>query len=223
MVVNLSKEKVERKQIEMVAWYNNPNLITTFSIIILVLIIVLSQSFAVKNAIGASNILRNLLNHNSIYVVGLLYFIPLKTKTGKKYFDFLNVFMIIIYGIFTATSILTVIQSFGLISLVTLGVNVVFLIYMIHSLLYKTRIWQEFKLQNSPLDDVQNINYFYTIIILSIIVLTVNLIQTSTIDGAILSALVTIYEILLARYIYLYKEHVEYKEKAINNKDKGEA
>ena len=223
MVVNLSKEKVERKQIEMVAWYNNPNLITTFSIIILVLIIVLSQSFAVKNAIGASNILRNLLNHNSIYVVGLLYFIPLKTKTGKKYFDFLNVFMIIIYGIFTATSILTVIQSFGLISLVTLGVNVVFLIYMIHSLLYKTRIWQEFKLQNSPLNDVQNINYFYTIIILSIIVLTVNLIQTSTIDGAILSALVTIYEILLARYIYLYKEHVEYKEKAINNKDKGEA
>lgn len=223
MVVNLSKEKVKRKQIEMVAWYNNPNLITTFSIIILVLIIVLSQSFAVKNAIGASNILRNLLNHNSIYVVGLLYFIPLKTKTGKKYFDFLNVFMIIIYGIFTATSILTVIQSFGLISLVTLGVNVVFLIYMIHSLLYKTRIWQEFKLQNSPLNDVQNINYFYTIIILSIIVLTVNLIQTSTIDGAILSALVTIYEILLARYIYLYKEHVEYKEKAINNKDKGEA
>ncbi len=219
----MSKEKVERKQIEMVAWYNNPNLITTFSIIILVLIIVLSQSFAVKNAIGASNILRNLLNHNSIYVVGLLYFIPLKTKTGKKYFDFLNVFMIIIYGIFTATSILTVIQSFGLISLVTLGVNVVFLIYMIHSLLYKTRIWQEFKLQNSPLNDVQNINYFYTIIILSIIVLTVNLIQTSTIDGAILSALVTIYEILLARYIYLYKEHVEYKEKAINNKDKGEA
>lgn len=219
----MSKEKVKRKQIEMVAWYNNPNLITTFSIIILVLIIVLSQSFAVKNAIGASNILRNLLNHNSIYVVGLLYFIPLKTKTGKKYFDFLNVFMIIIYGIFTATSILTVIQSFGLISLVTLGVNVVFLIYMIHSLLYKTRIWQEFKLQNSPLNDVQNINYFYTIIILSIIVLTVNLIQTSTIDGAILSALVTIYEILLARYIYLYKEHVEYKEKAINNKDKGEA
>ena len=210
----------ENKKILTREWYDNPNFITTFTIIVLGFIIILSQSFAVKNGIGSSAILRNLFNHNSMYIVGLLYFIPLKTKTGKKYFNFLNLFLILIYAIFTMTSILTIIQSFGLISLINLGINIIFLVYMIHSLLYQTRIWKEFKLDKSPFNDIQNINYFYTIVILEIILLTINLIQAATLEGVILSLLVTLYMILFARYIYLYKEHTKTKSVKSSKEEK---
>lgn len=209
----MEKEKIQKKEAAIVEWYDNPNSITTLSIISLFLIIVLSQSFAVKNNIGSNAILRNLLNHNSIYLVGLLYFIPLKTRVGKKYFNFLNLFLILIYTIFTITSVLTIIQSLSLTSLVTLGIYAMFLIYMIHSLLCNTRIWKEFRLDKSPFNDISNLNYFYTIVILGIILLTIDLIQTSTFDGAVISMLVTIYIILLSRYIYLYKDYVNKKKK----------
>lgn len=215
----MKNEQEIKSKTNEVEWYDNPNFITTLAISVLALLIILSQSFAVKNHMDTNAILKDLFNHNSIYLVGLLYFIPLKTKTGKKYFNFLNLFLILIYAIFTVTSILTIIQSFGLTSLVTLGLYIVFLIYMVHSLLYNTRIWKEFKLKNSPLNDISNMNYFYTIIILTVILLTINLIQASTFDGAILSFIVAIYTSLLARYIYLYREHVNKK----NNKKAKEA
>ena len=82
---------------KVINWYDNPNFITTLAISVLALIIILSQSFAVKNNIGTNDILRSLLNHNSIYLLGLIYFIPLKTLSGKKYFNHLNVFLIIVY------------------------------------------------------------------------------------------------------------------------------
>lgn len=197
---------------EEIEWYDNPNFITTLGIIVLVLIIVLSQSFAVKNNLGTNDILRSLLNHNSIYLLGLAYFIPLKTASGKKYFNYLNVFLIVVYAIFTTTSILTIIQSFGLTSLVSLGINIVFLVYMIHSLLMNTRIWKEFKLEKSPFNDLSNDNYFYTIIVLAIILLTVNLIEASTFDGVVIAILASAYTCLLSRFIYLYKKHVELKK-----------
>lgn len=202
------EEKKQKNKIEVIEWHDNPNFITNLTITTLVLIIILSQSFAVKNDIGATAILRNLFNHNSIYLVGLLYFIPLKTKTGKKYFNFLNLFLILIYAIFTVTSLLTVVQSFGLTSIVTLGINLILLVYMVHSLLYNTRIWKEFKLEKSPLNEINSINYFYTLIILEVILLTINLIQTSTFEGAILATIVTIYTFFLARFIYLYREYI---------------
>lgn len=199
--------KENKKEVQAVEWYDNPNLITTLAIVSLALIIVLSQSFAVKNNMGSQAILRSLLNHNSIYLVGLLYFIPLKIKLGKKYFNFLNLFLILIYAIFTITSILTIIQSLSLTSLITLGLYLVFLIYMIHSLLYRTRIWTEFKLEKSPFNDISNMNYFYTIVILAVTLLTIDLIQATSFDGALLSFLVTVYTALFARYIYLYRNH----------------
>lgn len=223
------KNEIELKEKNNIEWYDNPNLITTIGIITLILVIVLSQSFAVKNNMSSNEILRSLLNHNSIYLVGLLYFVPLKTKSGKKYFDFFNLFFVLIYGIFTITSILTVIQSFGLTSIVNLCINIMLLTYMVHSLLYNTRIWKEFKLENSPFNEIKNINYFYTVIILSVVSLTVNLIQASTFDGAFLSILGTIYIMILSRYIYLYKEHINKKmmeksaKKKSTKKKKGEA
>ena len=41
-------------------WYNNSNTLTTVAITILTLIIVLSQSYAVKNNLSTNDILRNL-------------------------------------------------------------------------------------------------------------------------------------------------------------------
>ena len=199
----------EKKEIVRTEWYDNPNFITTIAIIGLVLIIILSQSFAVKNNLNTNDILRSLLNHNSIYILGLIYFIPLKTVSGKKYFNYLNIFLILIYAIFTVTSILTIVQSFGFNSLFGLGINIVFLFYMIHTLLRNTKVWKEFKLEKSPFNEISNSNYFYAIVIISVILLTVNLIEASTFDGAVLSILGTCYTWVLARFIYLYRVHVE--------------
>lgn len=216
----MEKENQKNTKLKVVEWYDNPNLITTLSIISLALIIILSQSFAVKNNIGSDAILRNLLNHNSIYLVGLLYFIPLKTRLGKKYFNFFNLFLIIIYAIFAITSILTIIQSLSLTSLITLGLHLVFFIYMIHSLLYHTRLWIEFKLEKSSFNDIGNVNYFYTIVILAVTLLTIDLIQATSFDGAVISMLVTVYTILFARYIYLYWDHVTTKKHQKKKEDK---
>ena len=83
------------KEVKLIQWYDNPDKITTIAISILFLIIVLSQSYAVQNNLGTNDILRSLLNHNSIYLLGLVYFIPLKIIAGKKYFNYFNLFLII--------------------------------------------------------------------------------------------------------------------------------
>lgn len=201
--------KKNEKQEEMISWYDQPNFITTLIITVLVTIIILSQSFAIKNNLDTNDILRSLLNHNSIYILGLIYFIPLKTLSGKKYFNYLNVFLTLIYSLFTITGVLTVIQSFGLNSLVNLFLNAIFLIYMMHTLLKNTKIWKEMKLEKSPLDEIGSINYFYTIVVISIILLAINLIETSTLAGAIIALLICIYTSLFSRYLYLYSMHLE--------------
>ena len=204
--------KNESKEKNLIQWYDNPNKINTIAIAILFLIIVLSQSYAVQNNLGTNDILRSLLNHNSIYLLGLVYFIPLKIISGKKYFNYLNLFLTCVYGIFTVTGVLTIIQSFGIVSLVTLGINLMLLIYMIHSLYKSTRAWNEFKLMNSPLNEISNSNYFYVIVVLSIILLTINLINTATIAGAVVSFLGCCYTIVFARYIYLYRDYIDNKK-----------
>ncbi len=190
-------------------WYDNSNIITTISITILTLIILLSQSYAVKNNLSTNDILRNLLNHNTLYIIGLLYFIPLKTKTGKKYFNYLNLFLILIYLIFSLTSVLSIIRSFGLTSLITLGINLVFLIYMIHVFLRKTRFWKDFKLASSPFNELKSEYYFYSEITLAIILFIINLIASTNVDGIILSIVATMYTMLLSRYIYTYSVYLE--------------
>lgn len=190
-------------------WYNNPNILTTISITVLTLIILLSQSYAVKNNLSTNDILRNLLNHNTLYIIGLIYFIPLKTKAGKKYFNYLNLFLILIYLIFSVTSVLSIIRSFGLTSLATLGINIIFLIYMVHIFLKKTRFWKDFRLEKSPFNEIKNDNYFYAIVALSIILLAINLIAASNVDGIIISIVVMLYNLVLARYIYTYQLYLD--------------
>lgn len=194
-------------------WYNDPRIITNGITGLILIIVILSQSFAVKQGLNTNDIFRDLLNHNSIYLIVFVYFISLKTKFGKKYFNYFNVFLILLYVIISFTSLLTVFQSFSLISLISLAVNVVLIVYMFHVFFRNTRLWKDYKLVNSPFNDIENDNYFYAIVILSITLLTVNLIETPTVYGVFLSIFDCLYYILVSRYIYLYREYLDSKKK----------
>lgn len=201
---------MNKKEIKTLEWYDNPNIITTSIIAILVIMIIISESFAVNNHLSTNDILRNLLNHNSIYLIGLIYFIPLKTKSGKKYFNYLNLFLIIVYAILSITSLLTVIRSFGITSLINMILNLVLFIYLSHVLLKNTKLFRELKLELSPFNEISNDNYFYSLIIVASILLMIDLIGISSFDGVVLSFVRTIYYYLLGRYIYLYQIHLDY-------------
>ena len=74
-------------------WYSNATFITNLILIVIIIAIVISQSFAVRsNDVELLDIIRSLVNHNFIYIVALVYFVFLKTNIGKKYFNFLNLF-----------------------------------------------------------------------------------------------------------------------------------
>ena len=79
---------IEEKKKNEIEWYDNPNLITSFIIGLIALIVILSQSFAINNHLSAMEILSSILNHNIVYLLMCVYFVALKTKPGKKYFDF---------------------------------------------------------------------------------------------------------------------------------------
>ncbi len=192
-----------------VIWYENSFIISGLSIFLCVLILILSQSFAINNGLTASEILRNIINHNIIYLLSLIYFIGINTNFGKRHFDFFGIFLLILYLICSFTSLLTVFQSFSLNTLLSLALKLVLFVYMFHSLIKKTRVWDEFSLDNSPFNELTNDNFFYFSCIISVILLCVNLIDANTIDGAILSLLDCFYYLIMSRYIYLYRCYID--------------
>ena len=122
--MELEKNKTE------IEWYDNPGIVTNVIIALIAVIIILSQSFAINNNLSTQEILRSIINHNSVYLIVLVYFVALKTKIGKRYFDFLNVFLILLYFITGVTSILTVFQSFSLETLISCAMHLVLFIYL---------------------------------------------------------------------------------------------
>lgn len=199
-----------------VEWYDNPGIVTNFIIALIAVIIILSQSFAINNNLSAQEILGSIINHNSVYLIVLVYFVALKTKIGKRYFDFLNVFLILLYFIIAITSILTVFQSFSLETLVDCTLHLILFVYLFHTLFRRTRVWNEFHLAKSPFNEIKNDAYFYSIIVLNVVLLAIDLIATTTFDGTILSCLDAIFMVLFARYIFLYGCFLDNKEKKIN-------
>ena len=192
-------------------WYDNANTITSLIIGTIVLIIIFTQSFALGRN-GSLELFTSIINHNSIYLFILIYFIVIKFYFGKRYFNYLSAFLIFIYFITTTTSFLTLVQSFSLNSTLDFLLNVLLLIYLVHTLMRDTRIWREFYLSKSPFNEVPNDFIFYSIIVISIILLAVNLISTIVVSGVIISILDTIYIILLTRYIYLYRNYLDRKK-----------
>lgn len=202
---------LEKKE-KVIEWYDNPTIITNLIIGLIAIMIILSQSFAVKNGLSSTDILRSLLNHNSVYLIVLVYFVSLKTYFGKRNFNLLNLFLIVLYFVTSITSLLTVFQSFYLSTLVSFGIHIVILVYLIQTFFQDTKVWKELKIGSSPFEDISNDFYFYAILVLSIVLLATNLIDANTFDGTVISLLECIYVILFGRYIYLYKDFLNYKK-----------
>ncbi len=201
-------------------WYDNPNVLTNILIVFIGIIVILSQSFAVKSNLGAEDIFRSLLNYNSTYILVLVYFIMLKTKIGKRYFNFLNILLIIVYFLNTFASLLTVFQSFGITSLISCSLNLVILFYIVYTFMKDTRFYYELKLERIPFDEVTNEWYFYAVGILSVILLVTNLILVENFQSVVLALFNCIYMMMFARYVYLYNCHLEFiKKKKIKEKE----
>lgn len=206
-----------KKQEKNVEWYNNPNFIIWLVIGIISLIILSSQSFTSIGNVSPIKMFQNILNHNITYMIVLVYFISLKTKFGKKYFDYSNILMILFFTITFITSILTIFQSFSLVSILTLFNNFLILIYFFHTFLRGTRFWREFKLNKSPFNELTNDWYFNAIMVVEITLYAVSLISMTTVDGTFLATFDCIYIILLTRYVYLYGEYLNLIKKNSNN------
>jgi len=209
-------EKSEKKRLE---WYNDPSIITNSLIVLIIVNILLSQSFAIKNELSALSILSSILSHNSVYLILVVYFGLLKTKVGKRYFDFLNICLIFIYLFTSFTSLLSVLQTFNLSSIMSLCINLFFVLYLVHTFLRGTRLWKEFKLSKSPFNEFTNDGFYYVIVILSVILLAVNLIMTTSFDGTVLALLDCGVIVLFGRYIYSYWKYLD--DKKIDYKNDG--
>lgn len=204
----MSKEK-------KLGWYNSGNIVTSLIIAVIVCIIVSTQSFA--NNEFSLVLFSSVINRNSIYLLVLIYFIFLKFSFGKKYFNYMNVILIFIYFIVTITSLLTMIQFFSLNTVLNFSMNVLLLVYLVHTFFRDTRVWKEFHLNNSPFNELTNENYYYAIIVISLFSLAVNLISTVDISGVVVSTLNTIFLILFGRYIYLYRYYLDKQKLDSNN------
>ena len=192
-------------------WFDSPRMVTYVIIGLLIVLIILSQSFAINSQLGTSDIIRSILNHNSIYVLTLIYFVMLHFKVGKKYFDHLNVIMLVFFGLITLASMFTVFKSFGLASLLQLGINILFTIYFLYAFISNTVIGKELHLSTSVIVELKNEQYFYLITTLLVVHLVVALINSTSFESIVISLLEVLFYFLFARYISLYKEYDDMK------------
>ncbi len=199
-------------------WFDSPRMVTYIIIGLLIVLIILSQSFAINSQLGTADIIRSILNHNSIYVLTLIYFVLLHFKIGKKYFDHLNVLMLMFFILITVASFFTIFQSFGLASLLQLGINILFTVYFLYAFLSNTLIGKELHLNNSLLVELKNEQYFYLITTLLVVNLIVALISSTSFESIVISLLEVLFYFLFARYISLYKEYDDRKESSPRKK-----
>ena len=207
----------EKKDREL--WYDNLSIVTWLIILIISIIILSSQSFSINSNVDALRMFQDVLNHNITYMIALVYFVSLKTKFGKKYFDYINLVMIVVFFILFVTSILTVFQSFNLATLLSLAIHTLLVVYFFHVFMRGTRFWNEFSLDKSPFNELSNEWFFWALVIIEIILFSVNLITTATFSGTVLATFDCIYVILFSRYIYLYGVYLDSKK--INTKNTG--
>ena len=200
---------MEKEELE---WFDNPSFISNILIGIIMIAIIISQSFMTGSDMPVFNTLGSTMNHNSIYLFILFYLIALKTNTGKRSFNYLNLGVIIIYVVAFVASFLTIFQSFGIIPLLNLSILMILSIYLFHSLLRNTRWEKELSMKKSPFNEITNDGYFVTLLTLVIITLLITLIEAVSFDVVVLSLIDAIYLLMLVRFIYLYNEYLNSKE-----------
>ena len=204
-------------------FFDSPSMITYILIGLLVVLIILSQSFAIQSHMEAGDIFRSIINHNSIYLISLIYFILIRVKFGKKYFDYLNVVMFVFYLLTTFASLFTIFQSFGFDSILNLAFNVLITLYFGYSFFTSTVIGKDLRLSDSPLAEINNGQYYYLLIGIIAISLIVSLVSVNSFEDVVVYLLEAIYKFMFVRYIYLYKEYIERKElEASKEKEKKE-
>jgi hypothetical protein len=205
-------KKNKKKELK---WYNNGEILTTVIMAVIALIVVSSQGLA--NGQLSFAFFSSVINHNSIFILVFVYFTFLKFPFGKQNFNYLNIFLVFLYFITTVTSLLTVVQSFSLATSLSFVLNLLFLIYLSHTLFRDTTIWKDFYMSYSPFNELTNEWFFYTILVVTVISLAVDLISTVEIDGVVLSFLDALYYGLFARYIFLYREFLDKKKLDADN------
>ena len=211
---------LEDKKKDM-SWYDNPGLISNIILFVLFLIIISSQSLGVKSELSMSDLISNILNLNTTYLIVLLYFIIIKFRYGKRYFSFFNIVLLILYFIVSVTSFLSIFQSFQIVTFLMLLINVVVFIQIFHTVLRDTRVWKEFHLDRSPFNEIKGNGYFYAIFTLCILYLLINLITINVdqFSGVVITLLVSVFYILFSRYFLLYSNHLD--EKKVNSTNIG--
>ena len=80
--------KLEEKQ-EKTLWLNNPNTLSTLILLIIFLIFVSNQSYIASG--NTKEIISNVVNNNTIFILVFIYFACIKFKFGKKNFNILNI------------------------------------------------------------------------------------------------------------------------------------
>ena len=207
-------KSVKKKKIK---WYDNGEILTSIIMGVIALIVIASQGLA--NGQLSFAFFSSVINHNSIFILVFVYFAFLKFDFGKKNFNYLNIFLVFLYFITTITSLLTVIQSFSLTTVLSFILNLFLLIYLSHTMFRDTSIWKDYHLYASPFNELTNEWFFYTILVITVLSLAVDLISTVEIDGVVISFLDAVYYGLFARYVFLYREFLDRKK--LNSDNSG--
>lgn len=205
-------------------WYDNPKIIVLSIIGVIILSILGSQSFVDVFEVDALRLVQNILNHNIVYMFALAYFIFLFTKFGRRYFDYLNVIMVVLLGFVFVTSCLSLFKSLSLASILVFISAFLVFTYSVHVFFRGSIFWDEFHLKNSPFVEITSQTYFEMITGVEALLFAVNLISVSTTNGAFLVTFDAVYTILFARYIYLYNRYLDSINKncyssAVDNSD----
>lgn len=201
-------------------WYDDENLITSMLIGLLILIIIVSQSFAIRNQLGLGFMVRSLLNYNSIYLIFLAYFITVKTKFGKRNFNVFSICLIVIQLLVVLASLFNIFQAFDFTTVTNLVLNLVLFGYMTYSLLRDTSLWERFNLMKIPFDKLKNIQYFYVISILAGLSLIFGIIASFSFDTVVMSLLEAMLMIGIARYLYLWLSYQDQRKEQIKEQEK---
>jgi len=201
----LRKDNIEKE------WYDDPSLITTILIGLIVIILIMSQSYAIRNHYGFLYVVRALLNYSSVYLMYLIYLIFLKTKVGKKYFNMMNLIASFVFVLLTLASILTVIQFPSVGSMVNAVQSLLLSVYFTYVFLEDSKIYEQLGLKKLQFSTVSNDQYFYILLGLIGVGLIVSLIQMVDFTGVVLTLLESIFMVGFVRYIYLYQSYKEAK------------
>ena len=194
-----------------VMWYDNGNVIVNLIIGVIITIIICSQSFVTTHG-SSLELFSSIINHNSIYLFVLVYFVFLKLPIGKKYFNYSNILLVFIYILTSLTSLLTLIQSFSLNTILDFIINFILLMYLFHTMFRDTRLWKGLHINKSPFNEITNEFSYYSVLVISVTYLIINLISTVMLSGVVIAVLDTLYYILLGRYIYLYHDYLDKKK-----------